>query len=70
MHKPVKYVENGLTCAAGAAWGGEEKARARDALRQRELENQKMAALYREPILGEKPPPPLVQVQARKPSSC
>jgi hypothetical protein len=44
----------------------EEKARARDAQRQQEIENERMAALYREHILGEKPAEPLIKVQVRK----
>ena len=45
----------------------EEKARAREeAQRKQELENQRMAALYREHILGEKPGEPLLQVEVRK----
>ncbi|HXY41717.1 MAG TPA: radical SAM protein, partial [Vicinamibacteria bacterium] len=44
----------------------EEKARARDARRAQELENQKMAVLYREHVLGEKPQEPLIQLQVRR----
>jgi 7,8-dihydro-6-hydroxymethylpterin dimethyltransferase len=44
----------------------EERARARDAQRKQELENQRMAALYREHILRETPAEPLIQVQVRK----
>jgi hypothetical protein len=43
----------------------EEKARARDAARQQELENQRMAALYREHVLGEKAEP-LIQLEVRR----
>jgi hypothetical protein len=48
----------------------EEKARARDA-RLKELENQKMAQLYRQHILKEEPPAasPLIQLQVRKPKA-
>jgi hypothetical protein len=55
MHKPVKYVEKGLTYAAGAAWGVFSR-----------LNRIRPNALYREHILGEKPPPPLIQVQVRQ----
>jgi hypothetical protein len=43
----------------------EEKARARDAQLNKDLENQRMAALYRQHILGEKPAEPLIQLQVR-----
>jgi hypothetical protein len=43
----------------------EEKARARDAARQKELEDARMAALYREHVLGEKREP-LIQLEVRR----
>jgi len=43
----------------------EEKTKARDA-KLSDAENQRMAALYREHVLGEKPSEPLVQIQVRK----
>jgi hypothetical protein len=43
----------------------EEKARARDAKLKDELDHARMAALYREHILGEKPAEPLIQLQVR-----
>jgi hypothetical protein len=44
----------------------EEKTRARDAAMKEQLENQRMAALYREHILGQKPAEPLIQVEVRR----
>ena len=43
----------------------EEKARARDAQLKKDLENQRMAALYRQHVLGEKPAEPLIKLQVR-----
>jgi hypothetical protein len=44
----------------------EEKARARDASMKQRLENQRMAALYREHVLGQKPGEPLIQLEVRR----
>ena len=46
----------------------EEKAKARDEKLEQELENKKMAELYREHILGETPKPasPLIQLEVKK----
>jgi hypothetical protein len=49
----------------------EEKTRARDAQLAQELENKKMAQLYRQHILKEEPSAasPLIQLQVRKPKA-
>jgi uncharacterized radical SAM superfamily Fe-S cluster-containing enzyme len=49
----------------------EEKAKARDEKLEQELENKKMAELYRQHILGEEPAKasPLIQLQTRKPKT-
>jgi uncharacterized radical SAM superfamily Fe-S cluster-containing enzyme len=43
----------------------EEKARARDAKLKQEMDDARMAALYRQHVLGEKPGEPLIQLQIR-----
>ena len=44
----------------------EEKAKARDARVAQELENRKMAELYRQHVLKQEPPAPLIQIQRRR----